>query len=459
MQNIVIDPEFKALIPQLAADEYELLEASIQAEGCRDALVVWGDILVDGHNRYAICQKHGVGFQTVARAFDSREDVIIWMVNNQLARRNITSFVRGELALRMKAAIANKAKANLVTSTGGANPQPLLNLAKPEIANTRAEIAKAADLSQETVRKVEKVTANAPKSVTTAARSGDLSVDRAYKITMALQNLPDEFHEPAIKLAGDNDEKVNILARLHKSQGSPETNGTFDELMSTGGFHWGDDLEKWCNFLTAPIEDIQRGLKSIAVYHAKLESDKRRDHRVGEAVNLAQLSKTYNIVYADPPWRYEHVKTENRAIENHYPTMELDEICKLPITEVAAPDAVLFIWATSPKLAEAIQVLTAWGFVYRTCMVWKKDKIGMGYYVRQQHELLLIATRGTLPVPMPSDRYSSVIDAPRGKHSEKPERFYEVIEAMYPEYDKVELFSRNVRKGWDGWGNQYAAAA
>ena len=165
-------------------------------------------------------------------------------------------------------------------------------------------------------------------------------------------------------------------------------------------------------------------------------------------------STRYPVIYADPPWRYEHCKTDNRQIENQYPTMGLEDICALPVVDLATPDAVLFMWATSPKLAEAMQVIEAWGFTYRTSMVWVKDKIGMGYYARQRHEHLLIAARGELPVPLPENRPDSVINAPRGEHSTKPEVAAEIIAAMYPEYAKIELFARVERDGWSAWGNQ-----
>jgi N6-adenosine-specific RNA methylase IME4 len=165
----------------------------------------------------------------------------------------------------------------------------------------------------------------------------------------------------------------------------------------------------------------------------------------------------YRVIYADPPWRYEHVETENRAIENHYPTLELAEICALPVSTLAADDAVLFMWATSPKLAEAMQVIEAWGFNYRTCMVWVKDAIGMGYYARQRHELLLIAVKGHPPVPATDARPDSVQEWPRGRHSEKPHLFYDLIERMYPNWARLELFARNTREGWDCWGNEVAA--
>jgi N6-adenosine-specific RNA methylase IME4 len=167
------------------------------------------------------------------------------------------------------------------------------------------------------------------------------------------------------------------------------------------------------------------------------------------------LAGTFRLLYADPPWRYEHVETESRAIENQYPTMALDEICALEVP--AADDAVLFLWATSPKLAEAINVIDAWRFSYRTCAVWDKQVIGMGYYFRQAHELLLVAARGNLAVPEPSARPRSILRAPRGRHSEKPEEVYKLLEQMYPaftESERVELFARARRPGWSAWGNE-----
>lgn len=162
----------------------------------------------------------------------------------------------------------------------------------------------------------------------------------------------------------------------------------------------------------------------------------------------------YGLVYVDPPWQYDFSKSDSREIENHYPTMDLEQICALPVADLFETDCVCFMWATSPKLAEAMKVLEAWGLEYKTCMVWVKNKIGMGYYARQQHELLLIATRGNPPVPEPQDRPSSVINAPRGEHSAKPEEFYGLLDRMYPYSRRVELFARSKREGWDGWGNQ-----
>jgi len=212
------------------------------------------------------------------------------------------------------------------------------------------------------------------------------------------------------------------------------------------------DFEGWITETRDAGDELTAiGLRRLAGSNAREE--KLAGIRAGNE-SLDPNLGPFALLYADPPWRYEHVKTASRAVENHYPSMSLDEICELPVSEIAAADSMLFLWATSPKLAEAMQVIEAWGFSYRSCMVWVKDKIGMGYYARQRHELLLIGRRGDPPVPAEADRPASVIEAPRGKHSEKPAVFIELLEGMYPGWPKVELFCRSPRDGWAAWGNE-----
>jgi N6-adenosine-specific RNA methylase IME4 len=192
-------------------------------------------------------------------------------------------------------------------------------------------------------------------------------------------------------------------------------------------------------------------LKSAIARQAAIDRTKQTD------LEAAKLGK-FVILYADPPWQYEHppMGGSNRSIENQYPTMPLEEICALPVGDIAHENAVLFLWATSPKLPECLQVVVAWGFTYRTDMVWVKDKIGMGYHARERHECLLIAKRGELPPPPPEARPDSVVEAPRLEHSAKPPIFYDVIDRMYPEVRKIELFGRapESRSLWSAWGNQ-----
>ena len=172
--------------------------------------------------------------------------------------------------------------------------------------------------------------------------------------------------------------------------------------------------------------------------------------------------RRYPIALADPPWKFDVYDAESgldRAAAAHYPTMGLEDICKLPVADLVTPDAMLFLWTTAPHLPEAFEVITAWGFEYRTNIVWVKDKIGLGYWVRNQHELLLIGVRGDMRSPAEGTRPPSIIQAPRREHSRKPDEVYDIIERMYPELPKIELFARHARPGWTAWGNQARAPA
>lgn len=156
----------------------------------------------------------------------------------------------------------------------------------------------------------------------------------------------------------------------------------------------------------------------------------------------------FDVIYADPPWKYDIPLRGDPDF--HYQTMKVQEICDLKVP--TAENAVLFLWATNPKLREALTVLKAWGFEYKTNFVWVKDKIGTGYYVRGKHELLLIGKRGEIPPPIEENRFPSVLESPRREHSQKPETVYPIIEKMYPNRKYLELFGHNKRSGWTSWG-------
>lgn len=173
MQTLIIDKEFQSLIPPLTQDEYAELRTSILNEGCRDALVVWNDIIVDGHNRYQICQKYNVPFQTVQRHFDSRNDVIMWMIHNQLARRNLPVYERARLALRLKPVIAGMAKEHQGTRND-------ICQKSDKSIDTKKELAKAAGVSHDTIAKVEKIEAKATPEVKQKLSSGEMSINQAY---------------------------------------------------------------------------------------------------------------------------------------------------------------------------------------------------------------------------------------------------------------------------------------
>lgn len=190
-----------------------------------------------------------------------------------------------------------------------------------------------------------------------------------------------------------------------------------------------------------------------AYKEVKKKEQKEIQQQVRESKKAIPLPKgQYDLIYCDPPWRYDFAETENRAIENQYPTMSIEELQALVVP--AADNCVLFMWATAPKLKEAFELIEAWGFQYKTQSVWDKQKIGMGYWFRGQHEILMVATKGSVSPPPPNARHSSVHSEPRQGHSEKPEYYYEMIIEMFPDAKRIELFSRKEYQGFDNWGNE-----
>lgn len=158
----------------------------------------------------------------------------------------------------------------------------------------------------------------------------------------------------------------------------------------------------------------------------------------------------YDVILADPPWVYEF--GIRGATDCHYSEMSTDQICELKIP--CAENSVLFLWATAPKIQEALHVMESWGFTYKTHMIWVKDKIGTGYYFRGKHELLLLGKKGNIPSPMENSRPDSVLLAPRYEHSQKPNKVYSIIEKMFPNRKYLELFARKKREGWVVWGDE-----
>ena len=170
----------------------------------------------------------------------------------------------------------------------------------------------------------------------------------------------------------------------------------------------------------------------------------------------------YRVIYADPPWWYgtpQHSKTEQVAtLGTHYPSMKTGAICDLPVGDMAADNAVLFLWATSPLLFEAKAVIDAWGFTYKASIVWDKVLHNVGHYVSVRHEFLLICTRGSC-LPDSDKLHDSVVSIERTAHSAKPEQFRDIIDEMYTPVkgDRLELFARAATpKHWASWGNQDA---
>jgi N6-adenosine-specific RNA methylase IME4 len=162
----------------------------------------------------------------------------------------------------------------------------------------------------------------------------------------------------------------------------------------------------------------------------------------------------YDVIYADPPWRYDFSKVKADSVENHYPTMATDDICRLPVS--AAKDCVLYLWTTAPKLEDGLRVMREWGFTYKTQMVWNKDRKGYGYWFMSSHEILLVGVKGHVSPPPPALRIKSVWTEKRRKYSQKPDGIRDAIKQWFPNARRLEMFARTAHEGWDAWGNQSA---
>lgn len=379
MAEIKIDKELKSLIPSLTKEEYEGLEKSIITEGCRDAIVLWGNTIIDGHNRFEICTKNNVKYNTVQKEFADIDDVKIWMITNQFSRRNLTNFVRAELALKLKPLIAAKAKENQ-----GIRTDLRQNSDKSVLpVDTKKEIAKSAHVSHDTIAKAEKIIEKGTEEQKAKLRSGDESINKVY----------------------------NDVRKQEK------------------------------------VENVKKDIAEKKVVQPSIGF-----------VDIYDTDKKYNIIYADPAWKYFESGHKNQS--NHYVTMTIDEICNLPVEQLADDNCILFLWVTYPILQEAFEVIKAWGFDYSTCgFCWvKKNKIadswffGNGAWTRANSELCLIATKGSITRLDAS--ISQIIDEPIDEHSRKPSSVREKITRLVGELPRIELFSRESVNGWDFWGNQ-----
>jgi N6-adenosine-specific RNA methylase IME4 len=360
--KLKINNQFKQFIPPLMDEELRLLEASIIESGCRDPIVVWNETIIDGHNRYAICKKHGIEFAIVEMEFNDAEAAMDWMDSNQLGRRNLTpdqrSLLRGRRYNRTKKAQGGT----------GANQHKSRHAEVAPLQNTAATLAKQHGVSERTIKNDGK---------------------KAEAIEQLAKTKPE-----SAKAVVDGKKKFNEVAREIK------------------------------------LEEVKEA--------AKLPDAK------------------YRVIYADPPWKYGDQLTEAYgAVKYHYPAMTIKEMCDMPVSELTEPDAVLFIWVTSPLLEECFPIIKAWGFKYKTSFVWDKVKHNMGHYNSVRHELLLICTKGSC-TPDAKVLIDSVQSIERtNKHSEKPEEFRAIIDKLYKHGKKIELFRRGTAPiGWEVWGNE-----
>jgi len=202
------------------------------------------------------------------------------------------------------------------------------------------------------------------------------------------------------------------------------------------------------------LEDT--ALSTSSMINKVIEKDKKKAAKESYRNTMPRPNlpdENYDVIYADPPWKYND-KQDTPLLggaEKHYPTMTISELCGLEVP--SADNAVLFFWVTSPLLEECFDVINAWGFKYKASFVWDKIKHNMGHYNSVRHEFLLVCTKGS-KTPEHIKLFDSVQSIERTGHSEKPEEFRTIIETIYPNGKKLELFARKQVQGWDVWGNE-----
>jgi hypothetical protein len=213
--NITVNEELLAYIDPLTSDEHAALERSLLAEGCRDALVLWGEVLVDGHNRHGICTRHGIPFTTVQNTrFQSLADVHLWMIDQHLGRRSVSDFQRGVLALRRKDILSARLQpaAGTPSASGSAPDQP-----KSEPVPTREASARAARISSNTINQIEKIQKSAAPELLAALKSGTISINAAASVA----SLPVQAQVAAV--AGGRKELQQAARQVRESKAVART--------------------------------------------------------------------------------------------------------------------------------------------------------------------------------------------------------------------------------------------
>ena len=401
---LTINTRFHELLPPLCDDEYARLEASIQADGVRDPLVRWGHTIVDGHNRYEIAQRHGIAFQTVEKNFEDEDDACIWIIENQTGKRNLTivqrTFQLGEL-YKLK-----KKKHGGGRNVEGHN-QHTEKRSSPhneDLTKTSERIAREQNVSRATIERA----ADFHTAVTDIA-------EQTGQSTKEILNLADKTSKQDVMRIAKMPElmKKEVVAKI-----------TIGEAKS--------------------VADAVRETKRAEVV-AKLEDMATKEVKAAQGL--------YDVIVIDPPWNMKKIERDvaPEQVEFDYPTMTEEALSELAIP--AANDCHLWLWTTHKFFPVALRLLDAWRFKYVCNFVWHKPGGFQPFGLPQYNcEFAIYARKGT-PKFIDTKAFFTCFEAPRGKHSEKPEEFYEVVRRVTAGR-RVDLFNRREIEGFDRWGNE-----
>jgi N6-adenosine-specific RNA methylase IME4/truncated hemoglobin YjbI len=394
--ELVILPEIKQALFPLREEEFAALETSVLAEGIRDELIVWPNngrlILVDGHNRYELAQKHGLSFKIQEKHFVNLEEVLAWIDSNQLARRNLTDEQRLLVLGRMYERRKKDQMQNLKQFSSG----QIVHSEREGTAATAKAIAAVAGVNEKTVR-------------------------RAAEFAKAVDKVKEVSPEAAEKiLKGEVKDAVTFLPKL--IQGAPEKISVVAEKITHG-----------------EARKLKEALRKI-----ELEEQEEQI----KAGTVETPTGFFDVIVVDPPWPYgTKYDPDGRRAANPYPEMSLEEIKAIQLP--ANDNCVLFLWTTHKFMRYSFEILDIWGFREVAIITWVKDRIGLGSWLRSQSEFCIMAVKGNPKVNLTNQ--STVVFGPLREHSRKPDEFYALVETLCPGR-KLDYFAREKRPGWEVFG-------
>ncbi len=443
-----IDPEFKALIPPLRADERAALEESIAREGCRDPLVTWNGVLIDGHNRLEICDRLGVPYQTIAvEGVEDRIDARDWIRQNQVSRRNLMDDQRAMNAAGLAEDLSEQAKRDRARAAVQSREwRPTKEAEESILSDTLAD-------------KIEPE----PGPLTSDQRAlsaSDWTLDdspTADPIPVADMLPPGGVTEPPHRAILVQRTRVADLppAERPKPQQKRDTRKEAAKAANVSERKVRTALE-----VKRKAPDLAAKVEAGDLTLAAARREMKRAETVAnltsvEAVEAKEAAGVYDVLVIDPPWPMKKIERDERPnqVEFDYPTMSEEELAALTLP--AADDCHVWLWTTHKFLPMALRLLDAWGLKYVCTFVWHKpggfQPIGLPQY---NCEFAIYARKGS-PKFVDTKAFPVCFDAQRGAHSEKPEDFYEVLRRVTAGR-RLDMFNRRLIDGFDGWGKEAA---
>jgi N6-adenosine-specific RNA methylase IME4 len=413
----VIDEELMKLIPPLTDEEHEELERSILRDGCRDALVVWShdgkQILLDGHHRYAICRNHYIELpRIVSQDCSTREEAIQWMIANQLARRNLSRYMRAILALRWEDKLRSPARARRLAGLKGQAPEVGSDKAPAEQAplNTRKALAKMAGVGEDTMQKVMDIDDLHDESLNEKLRLGEISINSAH----------------------------NLVRKL-KAEKAAETEGADVAVKAEEA----DKAEKTAEDRKTPkVAKTEESDKDSAPQKTEPQAQVSSTPPLVVTPECCPVPEPCDLIVIIPPWE--------GAECGKYARMSVEEIRGLPVPAMAADDCILWLWTSNDLVHEACGLLATWGFTFKGLFTWVRGDGDSGEYLRNQSMQCIVATKG-VPSIDSGKRISSWIKATAETGARTPSNFHSLVDTHYSATRRLDVFPDKQRQKWEAW--------